>query len=89
MNRPVLYTDFDGVLNAFPDKEIQDNGGVGHTQWLDDNDSRAQLYSTERAFVLTGDDIVRTPCGYYRIRWSRNIAPVSYTHLTLPTICSV
>lgn len=74
MNRPVLYTDFDGVLNAFPDKEIQDNGGVGHTQWLDDNDPRAQLYSTERAFVLTGDDIVRTPCGYYRIRWSRNIA---------------
>ena len=74
MNRPVLYTDFDGVLNAFPDKEIQDNGGVGHTQWLDDNDPRAQLYSTERAFVLTGDDIVYTPCGYYRIRWSRNIA---------------
>ena len=28
MNRPVIYTDFDGVLNAFPDSKIQRRGGV-------------------------------------------------------------
>lgn len=34
MNRPVIYTDFDGVLNAFPDSKIQRRDGVGHTGWL-------------------------------------------------------
>ena len=41
MNRPVIYTDFDGVLNAFPDSKIQRRGGVGHTGWLKPDDPRA------------------------------------------------
>ena len=38
MNRPVIYADFDGVLNAFPDDKIQRRGGVGHTGWLKPDD---------------------------------------------------
>ena len=34
MVRAVIYTDFDGVLNAFPDDKALRRGGVGHTQWL-------------------------------------------------------
>ncbi len=34
MVRAVIYTDFDGVLNAFPDDKVLRRGGVGHTQWL-------------------------------------------------------
>lgn len=38
VDRPVIFTDFDGVLNAFPDDKIQRRGGVGHTGWLKTDD---------------------------------------------------
>ena len=28
----VIYTDFDGVRNAFPDDKVLRRGGVGHMQ---------------------------------------------------------
>lgn len=40
MVRAVIYTDFDGVLNAFPDDKVLRRGGVGHTQWLKEGDPR-------------------------------------------------
>lgn len=74
MNRPVIYTDFDGVLNAFPDSKIQRRGGVGHTGWLKPDDPRASLYSSDHAFPLTGNLVVEVPPGRYRLRWSRKLA---------------
>jgi hypothetical protein len=74
MNRPVIYTDFDGVLNAFPDSKIQRRGGVGHTGWLKPDDPRASLYSSDHAFPLTGNLVVEVPPGRYRLRWSRELA---------------
>ena len=44
MVRAVIYTDFDGVLNAFPDDKVLRRGGVGHTQWLKEGDPRKELY---------------------------------------------
>ena len=52
MVRAVIYTDFDGVLNAFPDDKVLRRGGVGHTQWLKEGDPRKELYDSTRAFPL-------------------------------------
>ena len=73
VDRPVIFTDFDGVLNAFPDDKIQRRGGVGHTVWLKSDDRRAILYSEERAFQLTGNRVVNVPVGHFRIHWSREL----------------
>lgn len=56
MVRAVIYTDFDGVLNAFPDDKALRRGGVGHTQWLKEGDPRKELYDSARAFPLTGNE---------------------------------
>ncbi len=53
MGVPVIYTDFDGVLNAFPDDKVLRRGGVGHTGWLKDGDPRKPLYR-RRASVPPG-----------------------------------
>lgn len=74
VDRPVIFTDFDGVLNAFPDDKIQRRGGVGHTGWLKPDDPRAILYSEERAFQLTGNRVVNVPVGHFRIHWSCELA---------------
>lgn len=74
MVRVVIYTDFDGVLNAFPDDKVLRRGGVGHTQWLKEDDPRKELYDSARAFPLTGNEQVRTGCGRFRVHWSRELA---------------
>lgn len=74
MVQAVIYTDFDGVLNAFPDGKVLQRGGVGHTQWLREGDPRKELYSSERAFPLTGNEQARTNRGRFRIHWSRELA---------------
>ena len=74
MVRAVIYTDFDGVLNAFPDDKVLRRGGVGHTQWLKEDDPRKELYDSERAFPLTGNEQVRTGHGRFRVHWSRELA---------------
>lgn len=65
MVRAVIYTDFDGVLNAFPDDKVLRRGGVGHTQWLKEDDPRKELYDSARAFPLTGNEQVRTGRGRF------------------------
>ena len=74
MVRAVIYTDFDGVLNAFPDDKVLRRGGVGHTQWLKEGDPRKELYDSVRAFPLTGNEQVRTGHGRFRVHWSRELA---------------
>jgi len=38
---------------------------------------------------ITLEGTTKTVLAYYRMVDSETLAPVSYTHLTLPTICSV
>ena len=67
MGVPVVYTDFDGVLNAFPDDKVLRRGGVGHTGWMKADDPRKPLYDAARAFRLDGNRQARTPVGRFRI----------------------
>ena len=58
MARAIVYTDFDGVLNAFPEAEP----------------TPSDLYSPERAFRLDGEATVHVGSGAaYRIRWSSEL----------------
>lgn len=58
MARAIVYTDFDGVLNAFPEAEPKPS----------------DLYSPERAFRLDGEATVHVGSGAaYRIRWSSEL----------------
>ena len=78
MGIPVVYTDFDGVLNAFPDDKVLRRGGVDHTQWLKDGDPRKALYDPGRAFHLDGNMQARPPVGRYRVHWSRELSDALY-----------
>ena len=78
MGVPVIYTDFDGVLNAFPDDKVLRRGGVGHTGWMKADDARRELYSDERAFRLDGNEQARTPVGRFRIHWSTELTDAMY-----------
>lgn len=78
MGVPVIYTDFDGVLNAFPDDKVLRRGGVGHTEWLKDGDPRKPLYDAKCAFRLDGNEQARTPVGRFRIHWSTELADAMY-----------
>ena len=82
MGVPVVYTDFDGVLNAFPDDKVLRRGGVGHTGWLKDGDPRKPLYDAARAFRLDGNEQARTPVGRFRIHWSTELTGAMY-HLAV------
>ena len=64
------------VLTADRPPELRD---VGAGQTID----QVKLYGTAAKWYLEIDEAPATP---ERVRWMR---PVSYTHLTLPTICSV
>lgn len=74
MTQPVIYTDFDGVINAFPDEKILRRGGQTHLDWLKPGDPRAALYAPDHAFLLDGNERVRIPQGTYRIHWSHELA---------------
>mgnify|MGYP002521339198 FL=1 len=78
MGIPVIYTDFDGVLNAFPDDKVLRRGGVDHAQWLKDDDPRKALYDPGRAFHLDGNMQARPPVGRYRVHWSRELSDALY-----------
>lgn len=78
MGAPVVYTDFDGVLNAFPDDKVLRRGGVNHTQWLKDGDPRKALYDPARAFHLDGNMQARLPVGRYRVHWSSELSDAMY-----------
>ena len=78
MGIPVVYTDFDGVLNAFPDDKVLRRGGVDHAQWLKDGDPRKALYDPGRAFHLDGNMQARPPVGRYRVHWSRELSDALY-----------
>lgn len=74
MDGPLVFLDFDGVLNAFPDGAVMHRGGVGHTDWLADGDPRKPLYDAGHAFALDRRADVRPDGIRYRLRWSSQLA---------------
>lgn len=71
--RPLIFLDFDGVINTFPDRKVLRRGGIGHTRWLKPGDPRRDLYDVRRAFRLDGNEQARTSRGRFRVHWSREV----------------
>ena len=83
---------FPGGLGAMaPGSVIKDNV-VEIGLWLYTEEESAQLkYKQDLSLYRLGDqdDLVVPPNGYAMTQGFHSFDPVSYTHLTLPTICSV
>ena len=67
-SKPVVFTDFDGVLNAFPDDKLLRRGGVNKVMtWTKPDSPYAKMYNPEKAFHLDGNEKAHTPVGSWRI----------------------
>ena len=56
-SKPVVFTDFDGVLNAFPDDKLLRRGGVNKVMtWAKPDSPYAKMYNPEKAFHLDGNE---------------------------------
>lgn len=77
MSQPALeaYYDFDGVFNAFPERDILKRGGQNHMEWMKPGDERAELYDPDNnAFLLNGNKVLKVREGRYRIHWSNELS---------------
>lgn len=75
MTGTVIYTDFDGVINAFPDEKVLRRGGQTRLDWLKDDDPRKALYDPGHAFLLDrGKRVDLGARSRFRIRWSGELA---------------
>lgn len=58
-SKPVVFTDFDGVLNAFPDDKLLRRGGVNKVMtWAKPDSPYAKMYNPEKAFHLDSKDLM-------------------------------
>ena len=75
-NKPVMYLDFDGVLNAFPNTGIVNYSDVGHVELVPDPDGyRTDLYSAKRAFPLDKTAVIDFGRrGFHELHWSDELA---------------
>lgn len=52
-SKPVVFTDFDGVLNAFPDDKLLRRGGVNKVMtWAKPDSPYAKMYNPEKSVPL-------------------------------------
>ncbi len=79
-NKPVMYLDFDGVLNAFPNTGIVNYSDVGHVELVPDPDGyRTDLYSAKRAFLLDKTAVIDFGRrGFHELHWSDELAGKLY-----------
>lgn len=79
-NKPVMYLDFDGVLNAFPNTGIVNYSDVGHVELVPDPDGyRTDLYSAKRAFPLDKTAVIDFGRrGFHELHWSDELAGKLY-----------
>ena len=78
-SKPVVFTDFDGVLNAFPDDKLLRRGGVNKVMtWAKPDSPYAKMYNPEKAFHLDGNAKAHTPVGSWRIHWSSELSDAMY-----------
>ena len=77
---PVMYLDFDGVLNAFPNTGIVNYSDVGHVELVPDPDGyRTDLYSAKRAFPLDKTAVIDFGRrGFHELHWSDELAGKLY-----------
>lgn len=53
-SKPVVFTDFDGVLNAFPDDKLLRRGGVNKVMtWAKPDSPYEKMYNPERRSTWT------------------------------------
>ena len=80
MAKAVIYTDFDGVINAFVQDKILRRGGQGNLGWLKPEEPRRILYDTSNAFLLNKTKRLMLPGfhGKLRIRWSEELTGLMY-----------
>lgn len=52
MGRPLLFIDFDGVINQFPDDKVMRR--QGRTDWMEPDDPRRDTYSPDNWFGPDG-----------------------------------
>ncbi|MEE1296212.1 MAG: hypothetical protein UHD09_05085 [Bifidobacterium sp.] len=75
MPQAVVYTDFDGVLNAFVDDKVLRRGGQANLAWLRGHDGRKALYDPSNAFLLDRcERIMVDRHNGYRVHWSAELA---------------
>ena len=78
-SKPVVFTDFDGVLNAFPDDKLLRRSGVNKVMtWAKPDSPYAKIYNPEKAFHLDGNEKAHTPVGSWRIHWSSELSDAMY-----------
>lgn len=78
-SKPVVFTDFDGVLNAFPDDKLLRRGGVNKVMtWVKPDSPYEKMYNPEKAFHLDGNEKAHTPVGSWRIHWSSELSDAMY-----------
>ena len=78
-SKPVVFTDFDGVLNAFPDDKLLRRGGVNKVMtWAKPDSPYAKMYNPEKAFHLDGNEKAHTPVAH-----GASTGPANY-----PTPCT-
>lgn len=73
MGRPLLFIDFDGVINQFPDPKVMRR--QGRTDWMEPDDPRRDTYSPDNWF---GPDrrerlLVRDLGRRFTIRWNAEL----------------
>lgn len=78
-SKPVVFTDFDGVLNAFPDDKLLRRSDVNKVMtWAKPDSPYAKMYNPEKAFHLDGNEKAHTPVGSWRIHWSSELSDAMY-----------
>lgn len=78
-SKPVIFTDFDGVLNTFPDSKVLRRGGVNKVlSWAKPDSPYAKLYDPANAFHTDGNEVAHTPEGSWRIHWSSELSDAMY-----------
>ena len=73
MTRPLVFIDFDGVINQFPDDKVIRR--QGRTDWMEPDDPRRDTYSPDNWF---GPDrrerlLVRDLGRRFTIRWNAEL----------------
>ena len=67
-SKPVVFTDFDGVLNAFPDDKLLRRGGVNKVMtWAKPDSPYAKMYNPHARRLMAHPLVQRTIRRHVRV----------------------